>query len=96
MLATVMPAVFTSEILYAVRALSEGKATAGQQLAAYAWIMQKACALPDISFSLGGEDGRRRTDFHQGRQFPARQIAHLLEPEAIAEAIEMEKASAKR
>lgn len=61
-----------------------GKATEGQQIMVRDWLLMKACALSDISFSLGGDDGRRITDFHQGRQFPARQLVALTKPEALA------------
>lgn len=84
MKAAVAPAQYDEKTLYAVRAFMDGKATEGQQIIVRDWLLMKACALSDISFSLGGEDGRRITDFHQGRQFPARQLVALTKPEALA------------
>ncbi len=71
--------------LYAVRALFEGTATADQQKMALEWIIFRACGTGEDPFTLGGEDGRRTTDFIAARQWAGRQIARLRSPEALAE-----------
>jgi|32_taG_2_1085360.scaffolds.fasta_scaffold77212_1 hypothetical protein len=57
----------------AVQALNVGEATADQQKLAIKWIVEKACMLYDQSF-FPGEEGRRLTDFSEGRRFVGNEI----------------------
>lgn len=62
----------------ALQALERGTATAEQQKRALRWIRKEACKEGDFLFRPG-EDGRRDTDFALGREFPAKQIAKMLQ-----------------
>lgn len=62
----------------AMQALQAGTATAEQQKRALRWIVHGAAATYDISFRPGAEDGRRNTDFAEGRRWVGLQIVKLL------------------
>lgn len=64
--------------LLALRALSEGVANKGQQQMALTTIIQKFAATYDMSFRPGGEDGRRATDFSEGKQFVGQRIIEAI------------------
>lgn len=56
--------------LASVRAISEGAADPEQQRVAYRTIVHKLCAVDRASFTiLGGEEGRRATDFAEGKRW---------------------------
>ena len=76
-----LPVAYDDATIYAVRAWRDGNADAGQQKIAFDWVVRALCRYPDQAFRLGGEDGRRATDFMEGRQFVGRSILKLLEPE---------------
>lgn len=61
----------------AIQAMWNGTASPDQQRRAMLWIIEGACAVHNLSFKPG-EDGRRDTDFHEGRRFVGAQIAQLL------------------
>ena len=61
----------------AFQALQRGGATSDQQKRALDWIINKACASYDLSYRPGGEEGRRDTDFAEGKRFVALQIVKL-------------------
>ena len=75
------PVRYDDTILYAVRALHEGVATEGQQKAFLAWLVRDLCRYHDLALRLGGDDGRRATDFMQGRQFVGAQVVKMMRPE---------------
>ncbi len=60
----------------AVLALSQGQATAEQQLRAWSWI-QFAAGYGDKSFRPGGLAGQRDTDFAEGKKWVAEQMTKL-------------------
>jgi hypothetical protein len=62
----------------ALQALQRGDATPEQQKRALRWWVEGACATYDMSFRPGGEDGRRNTDFAEGRRFVGLQTVKLL------------------
>lgn len=62
----------------AIQALARGDADGPAQKRALRWIMESACATYDMSYRPGGEDGRRDTDFAEGRRFVGGQIRKLL------------------
>ena len=62
----------------ALQALQRGDATPDQQRRALRWWIEKACGTYDMSFRPGAEDGRRDTDFAEGRRFPGLQTVKLL------------------
>ena len=57
------PASYDEAVVYAIRALYEGKATEGQQKLAWEWV-QYVCAsgdgYQDLSFRVGPDGSRRR------------------------------------
>lgn len=61
----------------AVKAAASGTANAEQQVRAIKWIIENACMYYDLSFSPGGEDGRRDSDFAEGRRFVGAQIVKM-------------------
>lgn len=62
----------------AIQALARGEADAHQQKRALDWIINAACATYDMSFQPGGEEGRRATDFAEGRRMVGSQIVKLI------------------
>lgn len=61
----------------AFQALARGNATGAQQKRALDWLVKSACSTYDMSYRPG-EDGRRDTDFAEGRRFVGLQIVKLL------------------
>lgn len=72
-------------VVYAFRALFAGNASQGQQQTVVAWL-QYACGDKDQSFRLGGEDGRRASDFAEGKRWVYAQIDYLRSPAALERA----------
>lgn len=77
------PAPYDEEVVMAVRACIEGKATDGQQKLAMDWIITKASNLYDMSYRPEGKGGARASDFHEGRRFVGNQIVKMLRPETL-------------
>ena len=71
------PAAYDKEVLYAFRALFEGKATEGQQKRAMGWLLMNCCHIGQLSY--GPDSG-----FLEGQRSIGVQIARLREPEALA------------
>ncbi len=69
----------------AIQALAKGQASEYQQVRALKWIVDVACATYDQSYRPGGEDGRRDSDFAEGRRFVGNQIVKLtkINPELL-------------
>lgn len=61
----------------ALQALHRGDADAQAQQRALKWIIESGCATYDLSFKPG-EDGRRETDFAEGRRFVGTHIVMML------------------
>ena len=69
-------------VVYAIRALADGKANDGQQKLIWNWlgyITGTGDSFADLSFRPG-EDGRRNTDFAEGKRFVGLQIPKQLHP----------------
>lgn len=64
--------------VYAIKALAAGVANDGQQKMALKAIIMKIAATYDMSFRPGGDDGRRATDFAQGKQFVGQRILEVI------------------
>ena len=62
----------------ALQALARGDADGPAQKRALKWIVDHACGTYDMSYRPGGADGRRDTDFAEGRRFAGNQIVKLL------------------
>jgi hypothetical protein len=65
-------------VVYAVRALYDGKATDSQQRLVWEWLMF-VTGQDDISFRPG-LDGQRETDFAEGKRFVGQQLRKMLDP----------------
>lgn len=76
----VKPAAYDQEVLYAFRALFEGKANDGQQKRAMEWLLLNACHIGMTSFA----ETDRETAFLEGQRSIGVQLARLREPEALA------------
>ena len=77
----IQPPPYDERVIYAIRAWAEGKANSDQQKIAFQWVVREASRHFDQSMHLGGEDGRRCTDFMEGRRFVGIQILKMLQPE---------------
>lgn len=62
----------------AMQGLANGTASPEQQKRALRWIIEQASGLYDMSFHPGGEEGRRDTDFAEGRRSVGNQIVKLI------------------
>lgn len=71
------PAPYDDAVIYALRALADGKASAGQQQAALKWIIEQAAKAYDVSYRPGA-DGDRETAFAEGRRFVGLQIVKVM------------------
>jgi hypothetical protein len=69
---------FENADVFALKALEAGNASAGQQQRALKFIRNRICEAERLSFMPGGEDGRRATDFAEGKRFVAVQIRRFL------------------
>jgi hypothetical protein len=60
----------------AIKALATGTANSEQQIRAVKWIVEVGAMYYDLSYSPGDE-GRRDTDFAEGRRFVGAQIVKM-------------------
>lgn len=70
------PVPYSKVEVAAIQALEKGLATPEQQRFAIKWIVEVAAGYYDLSFRPG-EDGRRETDFSEGRRFVGAQVAKM-------------------
>lgn len=84
----IIPASITSIEIAALLAVRDEKATPSQAKLAMDWVMREACRINDMAFQLGGEDGRRASDFASGRQWPGFLIRAAMMPETFKRAEE--------
>lgn len=59
--------------IYAVQALAQGRAGEAEQHRVWAFL-QRFCGCGRMTFYPGGEDGRRATDFAEGKRFVGDQL----------------------
>lgn len=87
---------YDREVIYAIRALAEGKASEGQQKLAWGWILDEACRVRDLETRFG-PDGDRATVFSGGRRFVGQQLLKMLDPLVLKaiEAAEQRKAGGR-
>lgn len=64
--------------IFALQALERGTANAAQQKRAIAFIERTLCATDRMSFYPGGDDGRRASDFAEGKRWIGNQLRRLL------------------
>lgn len=73
-----LPAAIVNADIFALQALERGTANAAQQQRAIEFIERRLCATDRMSFYPGGDDGRRATDFAEGKRWVGSQIRRLL------------------
>lgn len=61
----------------AVQAMVRGEATADQQLRVLALVINKLAGTYDLSYRPGGEEGRRDTDFAEGKRYVGLQLVTM-------------------
>ena len=77
------PPDYDDQVIWAVRAFAKGEATQSQQQTVWEWWMYTTGAseeFADLSFRPG-EEGRRATDFAEGKRFAGLQLRKLLRSE---------------
>lgn len=89
------PAPYDENELYAVRAFMEGKASEGQQITVRDWLLHAVCRVEGMSFVVGGEDGRRYSDFAEGKRFVANTLRKMQNPITLA-ALQKQKAATSK
>jgi len=62
----------------ALQALEAGTANKEQQQRALLWLVNVASGRDQMSFQPGGEEGRRDSDFAEGRRFVGSQVVKML------------------
>ena len=71
------PCPYETADVQAIQALAAGNANEGQQKRALTWIIEQASFSYQPSY-WPGEDGRRNTDFAEGRRYVGLQLIKLL------------------
>ncbi len=64
--------------VFALQALAAGNANPAQQQRALALFRDKLCETDRMSFYPGGDDGRRASDFAEGKRWPGLQVRRIL------------------
>lgn len=78
------PPDYDEQVIYAVRAWSQGKASEGQQIMAWDYVMYVTGAseqFNDLSYRPDKDGGTRAMDFAEGKRFVGLMIRKLLRPE---------------
>ena len=85
-----MPQIEDADI-FALQAMATGTANAGQQQRAYGYVVRALCETDRMSFWPGGEDGKRATDFAEGKRWVGVQLRRIekLRPQHKDEAPEL-------
>jgi hypothetical protein len=63
--------------IFAVQALAKGIANEGQQQRAFDYILRVLCETDRMTFWPGAEDGRRATDFAEGKRWVGVQLRRI-------------------
>jgi len=62
----------------AIQALARGDADADTQKRALVFVIEKVCGTYQPSYRAGGEEGRRDTDFAEGRRYVGLQLVKFV------------------
>jgi len=71
-----MPRIEDADI-FALQALANGAAGNAQQQRAYEYVVRALCETDRMTFWPGGEDGRRATDFAEGKRWVGLQLRRI-------------------
>jgi hypothetical protein len=63
--------------IFAVQALAIGKANAAQQRRVWDYVTRVLCETDRMTFWPGGEDGKRATDFAEGKRWVGVQLRRI-------------------
>lgn len=77
------PAEYELADISAIQAVSSGTASAEQQKRALNWIIESAAGLYDLSYRPG-EEGRRDTDFAEGKRYVGNEIVKAIKTNLAA------------
>jgi hypothetical protein len=73
-----LPTTIQDADVFALQALARGTANAAQQQRVIVLIERKLCATDRMSFYPGAEDGRRASDFAEGKRWVGGQVRRML------------------
>ena len=73
------PPDYDERVIYSVRALAAGTASAPQQAIVWRWLSYVTG--DGMSYRPGGPEGMRATDFAEGKRFVGEQLRKMLHPE---------------
>jgi hypothetical protein len=79
-----IPPDYDEQVIYAIRAWSQGKASENQQMLAWDYVMYVTGAseeFNDLSYRPDKEGGTRAMDFAEGKRFVGLMIRKMLRPE---------------
>lgn len=88
------PVKYDKQVLFAVKALREGTASASQQKLAMDWIELVVCNVEGMSWHDDRDGGERASSFHEGRRFVGNQIRKMSHPLTLASLEKAEKKGA--
>ncbi len=71
-----MPRIEDADI-FALQAIAKGTASSAQQQRAYDYVVRALCETDRMTFWPGGEDGRRATDFAEGKRWVGLQLRRI-------------------
>lgn len=85
-----MPRIEDADI-FALQAVAGGTANTAQQQRAYAYVVRILCETDRMTFWPGGEDGKRATDFAEGKRWVGIQLRRIekMRPDHRNETTEM-------
>src|SRR5947209_19533702 len=63
--------------IFALQAVAKGIANEGQQQRAWSYIVRTLCEIDRMTFWPGGEDGKRATDFAEGKRWVGIQMRRI-------------------
>lgn len=78
-----------NKTIFAIQAVAKGIANEGQQRHAFDYILRALCETDRMTFWPGGEDGRRATDFAEGKRWVGVQLRRIekLRPDMSAQGV---------
>jgi hypothetical protein len=71
-----MPRIEDADI-FALQAIANGTASSAQQQRAYDYVVRALCETNRMTFWPGGEDGKRATDFAEGKRWVGLQLRRI-------------------
>jgi hypothetical protein len=77
--------------IFALQAVASGTANSAQQQQAYEYVVRTLCETDRMTFWPGGEDGKRATDFAEGKRWVGLQLRRIekMRPDHRNESIEL-------